>query len=124
MRIVISANGTQAESEDLPQEIITPERMADIEAEQRQAYIAKCLPYFGLASVYRTALRRNFGDGAETNQAISQAYAMAYFAAKVAAATITPLETADSALLMAAFPILSALTPDGTTWSFPWEAVP
>lgn len=97
---------------------------SEIEAEQHAAYVAKCTPYFPLAAVYRVALRRNFGENAETNQEVTQASAMAYFAAKVASETITPLETADSALLMAAFPILAALTPDGTTWSFPWAEVP
>ena len=97
---------------------------ADIEAEQRAAYVAKCQPYFPMMTIYRIALRRNFGEGAETNHEVSQESAMAYFGAKVAQGTITPQETADSALMMALFPALSALSPTNTAWDLPWEVLP
>jgi hypothetical protein len=97
---------------------------AEIEAEQKAEYIAKCQPYFGAMTMYRIALRRNFGDGAETNREVSQESAMAYFGMKVAQGIITPQETADSALMMALFPSLSALSPTSTTWDLPWEVLP
>ena len=97
---------------------------SEIEAEAQAAYVARCQPYFGVAHLYRVALRRNFGSDSETNQSITEASAMAYFGSKTAAGTITPQETADAALLMSILPILQGLTPDGKAWSFPWGAVP
>jgi hypothetical protein len=76
------------------------------------------------AHVYRVALQRNFGVGAETDQAITEKFVESYFAGKAAAGVITAQEIADGELLKMTFPAIAEWTGDGTAWSFPWGVLP
>lgn len=99
--------------------------IADRLAAEQAAKMASLTPDLIMsAHVYRVALRRNFGDGAETNQAITARTVKEYFAGKATAGTIITQELADAELLTRTFSQIAAWTGDGTAWSFPWEVVP
>ena len=94
-------------------------------AQDRAALIAS-LPaaLLPLAAAYRTTLRALFGDGAETNHAITEQAVMAFFLSKRANNEMTQqLDNAERILEIASREICK-VTPDGTCWSFPWEIVP
>jgi hypothetical protein len=122
MRIIINADGTETETEDLP----IP--AGPTQEQQRQAYIAKCQPYFETVAIpYRILIRRNFpdyGPTPETNPALTEEVALGYFGAKTVNDTISKKEIADANVLKELLAIIKTLTPTGNAWDFPWEAVP
>jgi hypothetical protein len=77
-----------------------------------------------LAQAFRIALRRNFGAGAETNQAVTAQAVTAHFLALTAAGTMTPTQIADAMLLANLFPRLSEWNGAGETWTLPWAQIP
>ena len=98
---------------------------AEIEAERAQAKLALLTPeLIQAASVYRTAMHRNFGVGSEVDTTITKQFVEQYFAGRAACGIITTQEIADSQLLSLTFPVLEAWTGDGTAWTFPWSMVP
>jgi hypothetical protein len=104
---------------------------ADIEAEkaaQAAAATAARAEAFKLfaqpAALFRATLRKHFGDGAETNKAVTAEAVAAHFEAKRMNATITALDTADAMALRMYFDMLSQWNGTGETWSLPWEVVP
>ena len=94
------------------------------EAKQAQfnAIIQSVTP---IAQLYRATLRSIFGANAETNTTISQEYVEGYFAAQISAnGTLTTLQLTQEIVLSQGFQVLSKITADSTTWSFPWDLIP
>ena len=79
-----------------------------------------------VARLYRATLQQLFGAGAETNQTYSQLYVLAYFSALASVQTngYTAQQLSQQNILTSGFSVLSQLTADHTTWSFPWNWVP
>lgn len=104
---------------------VTDSLTADIEAEARAAKLATLTPeLIQHAALFRLTLRRHFGDGAETNRDVTAGAVAAHFTAQQVAGTITATDLADAVMLDKMFTELAAWTGDGTSWTFPWEAVP
>lgn len=76
------------------------------------------------AHIFRSILQKYFGAGAETNPVITQAAVQAYFVGLEQAGTVTAQNLADAEVLNTLFPVLTQITGDGTTWSFPWSEIP
>ena len=82
-------------------------------------------PVIPIAKLYRSILRTLFGDNAEINTDISQAYVMKYFTDQIVEnGSLTPLQLTQETVLQTGFQTLTQFTKDGTTWSFPWSFVP
>ena len=76
------------------------------------------------AHLFRLLLRRNFGDGSETNRELTAEKVTEYFAGLTVAGTITALQASDGVLLARMFEDLAAWNGTGETWTLPWEVVP
>ena len=95
--------------------------VVEILAEEAARSAGAITPYLPVMELYRTVLRRNFGDKAETNRTISLTYALNYFGDKVLKQTVTPQETADSVLLLSLHQLLAPISPTNLLWDLPWE---
>jgi hypothetical protein len=88
---------------------------ADITAEQ---YAAKMATFPAQeAMIFRLTMRRNFGDGAETNHVIDAKAVENYFVGKQVNGTITVQELADASVLERLFAELKAWNGTDETWS-------
>ncbi len=76
------------------------------------------------ATLFRAVLRQHFGEGAETNRAVTAKAVEQYFIAKQLSGTITASDLGAATILERGFEALKAYTGDGTSWSFPWENLP
>ena len=76
------------------------------------------------AALFRLIMQANFGTGAETNQAITEASVNKHFLDKRLAGTLTPSDAADMMVLGMWFPQITAWTGDGTVWTFPFHLIP
>lgn len=76
------------------------------------------------AELFRQTMRLHFGDGAETNRAITAPLVKTYFVGKRYTGTITAADLADATLLNDGFAKLAAWTGDGTSWTFPFHLIP
>lgn len=76
------------------------------------------------AELFRQTLRLHFGEGAETNRAITAPVVKTYFVGKRYTGTITAADLADATLLNDGFAKLAAWTGDGTSWTFPFHLIP
>ena len=94
------------------------------EAQAKSDYNARVQAVSTQAHIFRATLQKYFGAGAETNQAITQTSVQAYFIGLQQAGTVTAQNLADAEVLNTLFPVLSAITGDGTTWTFPWSTIP
>jgi hypothetical protein len=101
---------------------MTAEECAIMDAIDEAARIATITPaLWQTAALFRSTLRKHFGDNAETNHEVTAQAVKEYFVAKQQAGTITASEAADSVFLAEAFDEIKAWTGDGTSWSFPWS---
>jgi hypothetical protein len=110
---------------------VTPEIQAVIDADKAQldteavsARLASFQPLIPQAHLFRILMRRNFGDGAETNREVGKDQVTAYFAGLTLAGTITATQASDGVLLARMFEDLAAWNGTGETWTLPWEVVP
>jgi hypothetical protein len=110
---------------------VTPEIQTQIDADKAQADAeaahARSMafqPLIPQAHLFRLLLRRNFGDGAETNHELTAEKVTEYFAGLTVAGTITALQASDGVLLARMFEDLAAWNGTGETWTLPWEVVP
>lgn len=92
---------------------------SEIEAESRAARMATFPAE--KAALFRAILRKHFGDGAETNRALTAEAVTGYFAVKP---NITADEVRDGVLLRELFAVLSEWNGTGETWTLPWEVLP
>lgn len=76
------------------------------------------------ANTFKSLINLHFGVGAETNKTITQNYVVSYFVNRRINGTADINDASDALILQNLFQSLSGFTPDGTTWSFPWEALP
>jgi hypothetical protein len=95
---------------------------ADIEAEQLAAKMATFPAQ--KAMIFRLTMRRNFGDGAETNREIDAKAVENFFVSKQVNGTITVQELADASVLERLFAELATWNGTGETWSLPWGVLP
>ena len=95
---------------------------SDIEAEQLAAKMATFPAQ--KAVIFRLTMRRNFGDGAETNREIDAKAVENFFVSKQVAGTITVQELADASVLERLFAELATWNGTGETWSLPWGVLP
>jgi len=92
-------------------------------SEERPAYSAdkQIDPQLLLwGEIFKSKLQSYFGAGAETNREITAEFVAGHFAVKVMTKTITRDDIEDAEFFATWFPKLSAVTSDGTTWSFPF----
>lgn len=92
---------------------------SEIEAEARAARLATFPAE--KAALFRAILRKHFGDGAETNRAVTADAVTGYFATKPG---ITADEVRDGVLLRELFAVLTEWNGTGETWTLPWEVLP
>jgi hypothetical protein len=97
---------------------------SEIDAEAAAARLASFQPLIPQAHLFRILIRRNFGDGAETNREVGKDQVTAYFAGLTLAGTITATQASDGVLLARMFEDLEAWNGTGETWTLPWEVVP
>lgn len=97
---------------------------SEIAAEAAAARLASFRPLIPQAHLFRILIRRNFGDGAETNREVGKDQVTAYFAGLTLAGTITATQASDGVLLARMFEDLAAWNGTGETWTLPWEVVP
>jgi hypothetical protein len=95
---------------------------SDIEAEQLAAKMATFPAQ--KAVIFRLTMRRNFGDGAETNREIDAKAVENFFVSKQVNGTITVQELADASVLERLFAELATWNGTGETWSLPWGVLP
>ena len=110
------------ENEDraIPSDTLISERLE----RELQEKISSFIPLIPTASVFKLALRRNFGVGAETNKAVTMTAVANYFTMKQMNGTITTQELADAIMLDRLFKELETWNGTGETWTLPWEMVP
>jgi hypothetical protein len=90
------------------------------EAEAAQTW-AEQLAFLRLTAIpYARALRRHFGERAESNPDVTMIAVVAYFAG-LDAAGMTTDQKADYGMIASGFNLLKQA--DGTTWSLPWDAI-
>jgi len=86
---------------------------------QRIATITPAL--WQIASIFRTILRRHFGENAEINHDVTEAAVETYFVNRNLTGTSGDTDAADAMILTSGFGTISGWTGDGTTWAFPWD---
>ena len=94
--------------------------------EQREAqrYIENIQKIAQQAAIFRWVLRYHFGEGAETNQRITEEYVTEYFTMRRITNTSDPNDASDVNLLQRGFETIKAITGDGTSWSLRWDLIP
>ena len=95
--------------------VVVDRLAADLAAEENAAKFATL--DLQSASLFRSTMRINFGDMAETNRAIGEKEVESYFIGLRMAGTITAIQLADASLLTRLFSELAAWNGTGETWS-------
>lgn len=76
------------------------------------------------AAAFRWVLRQHFGEGAETNTAVTESIVTQYFIQRRILGTGELTDASDAILLQSGFETIKEVTGDGTIWSFPWSQIP
>ena len=113
------------------QAIRTQVSIADQQAAAQAAEIARCVQRITAdgkwqeAADYRMTMRAEFGDGAETNAALTMAAVFAHYEGLRLSQTITPAQQAAALALLTMYQDLSPYCPTpGDMRTFPWSSMP
>lgn len=76
------------------------------------------------AAMFRVAIRKLYGESAETNTNVTEAVVEYDFQTRFHADTLTGSEVASYTILQQFFPLILAWTGTDNIWTFPWAMIP
>jgi len=91
---------------------------------EEQRYMENIQKIAKQAAIFRWVLRQHFGEGAETNQTITEDYVTEYFVMRRIMGNSGANDASDAILLQNGFNVIKAITGDGTSWSLRWDLIP
>jgi len=98
-------------------EQLEAQRIAAIQAELTPSVVQAIQSFLAI-------LHLHFGEGAETNTAITADAVTGYFLARRLTGTGANTDAEDAMILQTGFELIKGFAGDGTIWSFPWQLLP
>ncbi len=96
---------------------------ASYEMQKLQEFVAALDKHKKKLIAFKFVYEDHFGEGALTNQAITEAYVREYFITRRVTRTSAPEDGMDLIALMEGFEVLKGFTGNETIWGFDWSLI-